>query len=122
MIIIQNGKGTSHVIGNNNQSIQITDRAIYINGRKVDTKALGIPEAVSYSIIVQGDCGSITADCLDKIEVKGSVNGDVKSQSGDIKCGDIKGSVSTMSGDVSARNIEGCCSTMSGYIDRHFRF
>lgn len=121
MIIIQNGR-ISKVIGNNNQSIQITDGEIYINGKKVDTKALGIPKAASYSIVVEGDCGSINADIVEKIEVKGSVNGNVSTNSGNVGCKDIEGSVSTMSGDVDARNIEGCCSTMSGDIDRHFKF
>ena len=37
------------------------------------------------------------------VEIHGDVNGDVKTMSGDVDCGNVAGDVSSMSGDIKRR-------------------
>lgn len=101
-----NGKTYS---GNN---ISINDDHIIIDGRSVLT---GSDKVINIAIV--GDVSSLQVDVCEKIGVKGSV-GTVKTQSGNVECGNVSGSVKTMSGNVECGTVEGSVSTMSGNIKR----
>ncbi len=97
------------VSGSGNLSIR--NGRVIINGKDVT------PDVPQIRIEVQGDVSSIQADACEQIHVTGSV-GEVKTSSGDVRCGDVAGSVQVMSGDVTCGNVAGSVSTMSGDI-RH---
>lgn len=99
--------------GNNNI---ISGRDIVINNGKVIVDGKDVtPDAKEISITVEGDIQSLKADACSVINVSGNAR-HIKTQSGDVQCGDVNGSVSTMSGDVECKNIQGNVSTMSGDI------
>jgi hypothetical protein len=50
------------------------------------------------------------------VDMKGSVNGDINTTSGDVDCGEVKGSIKTVSGDISCGSVGGNVSTLSGDI------
>jgi DUF4097 and DUF4098 domain-containing protein YvlB len=43
--------------------------------------------------------------------------GEVRTVSGDVKCGDVAGNVTTVSGDVQAKTISGNVKTVSGDVN-----
>ncbi|MCK9155101.1 MAG: hypothetical protein M0P12_03200 [Paludibacteraceae bacterium] len=61
------------------------------------------------------ECESV-ATLSGDINVKGNVKGNLKSTSGDIRCGNVEGSVFPTSGDVECQNIGGSVNTVSGDI------
>ncbi len=100
--------GMSVVAG---RSIIITNGRVVVDGKDVtgdDTKIINIE--------IQGNVDELSADVCNSITVSGSA-GRVKTQSGNIRCGDVAGSVQTMSGDVSCGKVSGDVSTMSGDIE-----
>lgn len=98
------------IVGGRN--ITITNGRVVIDGKDVtgdDTKTINIE--------IHGDVAELSADVCNTIAISGSA-GKVKTQSGDIHCGDVSGSIQTMSGDVSCGAVAGDVSTMSGDISR----
>lgn len=85
------------------------------NGRVVIDGVDRTPDAKEIRIEVQGDVQSIDADVCTSISVTGN-SGAIKTQSGNIRCGDVHGSVKTMSGDVVCDAVTGGVKTMSGDI------
>jgi hypothetical protein len=63
-------------------NISIAGGRIVVNGKDVT------PESKEISISIQGDVSSLMADACSKINVSGSV-GSIRTQSGDVECGDI---------------------------------
>lgn len=97
-------------------SIQIKGNRVIIDGKDADTG-----EEKIININVEGDLGSLNVESAEVITIKGNVNGDAKSMSGDIEIGgDVTGNVKTMSGDVRCGNIGGKVKTMSGDV-KHVR-
>lgn len=103
----------------NGGSVSISGRSVVIqNGRVVvDGKDVTGDDAKIINIEIQGNVESVSADVCNTISVTGSV-GTVKTQSGDVRCGDVADSVKTMSGDITCGSIGGDASTMSGDISR----
>lgn len=90
------------------KDVMINNSDVIIDGKKVD-----LGQELNITVVVEGEVKSIEG--ARSVTVNGSV-GSVKTQSGDVNCGDVHGSVSTMSGDVTAAKISGNVSTMSGAI------
>lgn len=116
MLSRNNGYKHQGATKENNMHVFKSARSIsVINGRViVDGKTLD--DSKEIHITVEGDCERIEADACSTIEVRGNVRGDVKTMSGDVRCGDVLGHVNTMSGDVIANDINGGASSMSGDI------
>lgn len=125
--------GRSIQISGSGNSVVVDGNNIIVNGKKV-SDLNEIREKKIY-IVIEGEVSQLNVDCCEKIEVKGNVGsieagsgdihanevkGNVKTASGDIKCGgSIGGSASSMSGDIECGgSIGGSASTMSGNI-RH---
>lgn len=100
--------GSGNVVAGRN--IVISNGRVIVDGRPVDTNDKQI------SIVVEGSIETLTVDVCQHIEVRGAITGSVKTQSGDVRCGNVGGSVSTMSGDVDCGQVGGSVSTMSGDI------
>jgi hypothetical protein len=99
--------GVSYVGGN---SVKIINGKVIIDGKDMT------PDAKNITIHVEGDVSNLSVDICDKLSVTGSVNelstvsgdvevggsvgGNIKTTSGDIKCGNIAGNVKTVSGDI----------------------
>lgn len=89
------------------------------NGRViVDGKDITGDNQKTIIIQIQGDVDELSADVCASITVTGAVK-KVRTQSGDVRCGDVSGSVNTMSGDISCGAVAGDVSTMSGDISHH---
>lgn len=99
--------GVSYVGGN---SVKIINGKVTIDGKDMT------PDAKNITIQVNGDISNLDVDICDKlsvtgnvnelstvsgdVEIGGSVGGNIKTTSGDIKCGNIGGKVTTVSGDI----------------------
>lgn len=99
--------GSNNIISGNN--IVVSNGRVIVDGKDVT------PDAKQISIAVDGDVSSVSVDACERVDVKGSA-GQVKTQSGDVVCGNVEGSVSTMSGDVNCGAVAGSVSTMSGDV------
>jgi hypothetical protein len=91
-----------------------------INGKVIIDGKDQTPDAKNITIHVNGDISKLSVDICDSLSVTGNVNelstvsGDVsvggsvgqnvKTVSGDVKCGDIAGKVTTVSGDIKNKN------------------
>lgn len=98
--------GTTYV-GNN---VKIVNGKVIVDGKDMT------PDAKNITIQVNGDISNLDVDICDKlsitgnvnelstvsgdVEIGGSVGGNIKTTSGDIKCGNIAGNVKTVSGDI----------------------
>mgnify|MGYP006218724409 CR=1 FL=1 len=92
----------------NGKNIVIGNGKVTIDGVEQEGELVG-----EVNITVNGDVDFIE-NSSGKVE---AVNvGSVKTQSGDVVCGDVNGNVTTMSGKVSCCKIAGSVSTMSGDI------
>lgn len=98
------------IVGGRN--ITITNGRVIVDGKDVTGD-----DAKTITIEIQGDVAELSADMCTTITVTGTV-GKIKTQSGNVRCGDVSGSVQTMSGDVSCGAVAGDVSTMSGDICR----
>ena len=96
------------------KSVIITDGKILIdgkdvtaNGREVNITVQGnltnLQVDICSKVTVEGDCGLIETKS-GNVEIKGNVNGSVKTMSGNIKCGNVEGNASTMSGNIYKEN------------------
>src|SRR6185369_13355733 len=92
------------------KNISITNGHVVIDGVAQDDALTG-----PITVLVQGNCDSVECGSGD-ITVSGSVDGDVKTGSGDVACGYVKGSVKTGSGNVQCGNVAQTVSTGSGNI------
>lgn len=102
------------VIQTDAKNISVVNGKVIVDGKTIDVDE----NEKNISIVVQGDIESIQADKLQYIEVSGNVKKDVKTQSGDVRCGEVGGSVSASSGNVSVEGSVGASvSTQSGDID-----
>ena len=90
------------------KNVSIVNGKVTIDGVLQDGELTG-----DVNITVHGDVEKLENSCG---EVRADSIGSVKTQSGDVVCGDVSGSVTTMSGDVNCNSIHGNCSTMSGDI------
>lgn len=89
---------------------------VIANGRViVDGKDVTGEDAKNINIEIHGDVEVLSVDICNSINVTGSA-GKIKTQSGDVHCGEVAGSVKTMSGDVKCGNVSGDVDTMSGDI------
>ena len=104
--IVINGKSYT---GNN---ISIVSDKVIVDGKEQGGSLTG-PITVS----VAGDCAWIELGS-GNISIAGRCRGDVKTGSGDVKCGDVGGDVQTGSGDVSCGSVTGSVRTGSGDILR----
>lgn len=100
--------------------IRVNGSTISINGRHnkvtVDGKDIDLGTDKEITVVCEGNVEKLEVDACDRVEVKGNA-GNVKTASGDVRCGDITGNVQTMSGDVHASKIGGNVSTMSGDVN-----
>lgn len=94
------------------KNVQISNGKVTIDGVTQDGELVG-----DINITVEGDVDKIENTCG---TVKANKVGTIKTQSGDVECGDVSGSVSTMSGDVDCSNIGGSVSTMSGDVSKKY--
>lgn len=103
----------------NGSTIVSNGRSVVIAGGRVivDGKDVTGDDAKNINIEIHGDIESLSADVCNTISVTGSAR-TVKTQSGDIRCGDVAGSAQTMSGDITCGSVGGDASTMSGDINR----
>lgn len=99
--------GVSYVGGKN---VRIINGKVIIDGKDMT------PDAKNITIQIEGDVSNLSVDICDKlsvtgnvnelstvsgdVEIGGSVGGNIKTTSGDIKCGNIAGDVKTVSGDI----------------------
>lgn len=105
-------------INNNSYSgknIVITNGKVFIDGMDVT------PDSKNIDIKIEGNIDELKVDSCNSIYVLGSVKnintlsgdvdvvghvgGNLKTMSGNIKCGDVEGSISTMSGDITHRKM-----------------
>lgn len=91
-------------------SIEVKDGQIYIDRQKIKTKDTFI------TIDVVGDVERLKADVCESIKINGNVNGDVKTQVGDIECGNVGGNVKTETGDIHLQHATGDVKTQVGDI------
>lgn len=92
------------------RNITITNGKVVIDGRDAT------PDGKEIKIAVEGGVNILDVDACKTVYVDGDV-GEIQTASGDIKIkGNIEGNVKTMSGDVTCLNIAGGVKTMSGDI------
>lgn len=121
---------TNSVITINNKSyvgksVSIVNGKVYINGSsvEVDGKEINIQVNGNIDYLSVDACSKITVNDVNSlqtssgdIEVRGNVNGDINTTSGDVECGNVKGYIKTTSGDVSCGTVGGNISTISGDV------
>ena len=110
-VVTINGKT---IITQNTGNIVMTGDRILIDGKDVtpvDTKEItvniegnveSLDIAYAKSIEIKGNVHDVRSTS-GNISVTGDVTGDVKSTSGDVRCGNVSGSVKTVSGDIKQR-------------------
>lgn len=95
---------------NGSGNIIVSKNKIFVDGVDVT------PDSKEINISVNGNIDTIKVDNCNKFTVEGSVK-QISTMSGDVEItGDVDGNVKTMSGDVDCGNIQGSVSTMSGNI------
>lgn len=90
------------------QTISIIDGKVTVDGVDQEGSLVG-----DINITVEGNIDELENTCG---TVRAKNVGSIKTQSGDIICGDVSGSISTQSGDVKCGKIAGSVKTMSGDI------
>lgn len=88
------------------QTISINNGKIYVNGNLREYL-----KSPSIEVKIEGNVRTDSGD----VSITGDVS-TVNTTSGDVSCKDVKGGVLTMSGDVTCGNIGGNVSTMSDNI------
>jgi hypothetical protein len=103
-VITINGKtytGDSIYIKNGN--ITISGNVVVVDEKiiniQIDGNIAKLQVDACEKCVIHGDAGMVSTTSGD-VEIRGNVTGNVKTMSGDVKCGHIKGDVSTMSGDI----------------------
>jgi hypothetical protein len=92
------------------RNITVTRKRVVVDG--VDLT----PDSKDISIQIEGNIETLTVDECNLVTVDGNVN-TLSTMSGDVQMkGDVQGNVKTMSGDVVCGKILGSVSTMSGDI------
>lgn len=91
------------------EKVSIAGGKVLIDGTEVAS------EASKLQIHIEGNIQQLQVDAAQSITVSGSA-GDVRTHSGDVKCGAVSGSVQTESGDVSCGDVGGSVATSSGDI------
>ena len=105
--VIVNGKILNLPDGN----ISVVNDKVYVNGKLITDEN----SSKKINIVINGSVnGDIKTDCGD-IKISGNCN-NVQSTSGDIECRDINGNVQTTSGDIKCNTIHGNVKTVSGDI------
>lgn len=105
--VVVNGKKYSIPDG----SISVIGNKIYVNGKLITDESGN----TKINIVVNGSVnGDIKTDCGD-IKISGNCN-NVQTISGDIECGDVNGNVQTTSGDIKCKNVKGSAKSVSGDI------
>lgn len=99
---------TKSYSGNN---VVIRNSKVWIDGKLQEEDS----DNKNITIVIEGSLDSLSVDVCDSVEVKGSCK-EVRTQSGDVTCGNVTGSIQTMSGDVMADDIAGSVTTMTGDI------
>lgn len=94
-------------------SVSIKDGKVIVDGKPQD----GAPLAGPISVQVMGDCNLIECGSGD-VTVSGTVRGDVKTISGDVRCGDVGGGIQAISGNVNCGHVAGSTHTVSGNINK----
>lgn len=92
-------------------SIVVSNGKVIIDGKNETPK-----DSKEININVNGNIDELKVDVCETIKITGDVN-NVKTQSGDVDVkGNVNGNIQTMSGDVKSKNVGGSISTMSGDI------
>jgi hypothetical protein len=108
-VVIINGKVTHVSAGSN---VSISGDKVVVDGKVISEFSQETPPI---NISIEGQVGILDVSVCQKIDVTGSV-GTVKTQSGDVYCGQVSGHVTTQSGDVEAADVQGNVSTQSGSV------
>lgn len=94
----------------NGNSVTIINGKVIVDGKDMT------PDAKNIDIRVVGDISKLSVDICDSLTVTGNVN-DLNTVSGDVSIGgDVSQNVKTVSGDVKCGNIGGKVTTVSGDI------
>ena len=100
----------TQVIVHGSGNIIVSKNKIFVDGVDVT------PDSKEINISVNGNIDTIKVDNCNKFTVEESVK-QISTISGDVEItGDVDGNVKTMSGDVDCGNIQGSVSTMFGNI------
>ncbi len=92
------------------RNITITNGKVIIDGKDVT------PDGKEIKIAVEGGLNVLDVDACETVYVDGRV-GELKTASGDVKIkGNVEGNVNTMTGDVTCLDIIGNVKTMTGNI------
>lgn len=94
-------------------SINVVNGKVIIDGKDVTDP---LQDAKKINIAINGSIASLSVDVCEKVGVIGTVQ-DIKTMSGNVVVrGPVEGNVKTMSGNVTAGTIKGNASSMSGNI------
>lgn len=98
--------------------VRYEGNSVTVSGNKIviDGKSVSMPDEKDILIIVDGNAGNISVDVCKEIRIGGNVEGDIKTQTGDVTVGDVNGDITTQTGDVRANNITGKVKTQTGDI------
>jgi hypothetical protein len=98
-------KGNSIVISNGKVIIDGKDYTPS-DEKEVNIAVVGNLENIEVDMCnifsISGNCGSVQTTSGD-VTIKGEVEGNVQTLSGDINCGIVKGNITTMSGNITGR-------------------
>lgn len=79
----------------------------------------GNPDSVNVdvceSLTINGTTNHVESQ-TGSINIKGDVNGNVESGTGDIKCGNVSGNVESSTGDINCENVSGKVESSTGDI------
>jgi hypothetical protein len=93
-------------------NVSVSNNRVFVDGKEVN------PEGKEIRISVEGDIGKLDVDSCDRIDVSGSVKGNVNVSAGNASCGDVGGNVETTAGNVTCGAVSGNVHTMAGNISR----
>ena len=96
--------------------VQITLTGLQLGELKFEDCAMDEPVQVRESTIdtIRTESGSLHADGC-------TINGDVRTMGGSVRCGDVGGGVHSMGGSVTAGTVQGNLSSMGGSVRRNKR-
>jgi hypothetical protein len=105
-----NSTVTINGISYNGNNVKIINGKVIVDGKDMT------PDAKNITIHVEGDISKLSVDICDSLSVTGNVN-ELSTVSGDVSIGGSVGqNVKTVSGDVKCGNIAGKVTTVSGDI------
>jgi len=94
-------------------SVSVVNGVVLVNGSR--TASVGSNRPVE--INVYGNVEAVNAD-NGSVTVAGKVGGDVRTETGSVKCGDVAGSVKVGTGSVKCGAVGGSVGTTTGSIMR----